>query len=140
MAGRGGLQQPKNPAPVSNPQSGARTDGGAGSKGQPVRVPTGGKYGEAKASAEQQGAAPMAAGGGGTVPAGGTGGGGQPPPVEGGVFGPTEQPNVNPGAGGDQNSPRQMAAQNPDQFLRVLYAQYPTAAIGALMRRGGTNA
>ena len=56
----------------------------------------------------------------------------------GGVFGPTQEPNV-PSSSPEMNSPRQMAATNPDQFLRVLYSQYPTAAIGALLRRGGTN-
>ena len=52
-----------------------------------------------------------------------------------GIFGPTEQPNVQPM--GDPNSPRQMLAENPDMFLRQLYSQYPTAALGALLRRGG---
>ena len=54
-----------------------------------------------------------------------------------GIFGPTEQPNVQPGA--TAGSPRQMAADDPQMFLRMLYSQFPTAAIGALLRRGGTN-
>ena len=138
--GRGGNQPPRNPAAVSTPGSGRRTDGGAGSKSQPLRVPSGGAYGQAGALEAQQRGAPLAAEGQapqgaarGGVPAGGAGQvpGGRPD----GVFGPTEQPNVGPQ--GDPNSPRQMLAENPDMFLRVLYSQFPTAAIGALLRRGG---
>ena len=134
--GRGGPRQPRNPAPVSNPGSGRRTDGGAGSTSQPLRAPAGGAYGERKATLEQQAAAPLA----GEGPTGGTGAP-APPMMPGGeapgAFGPTEQPNVS--AGGAVNSPGQVAARDPEQFLRVLYSQFPTAAIGALLRRGGTN-
>lgn len=135
--GRGGNQPPRNPAAVSNPGSGRRTDGGAGSKSQPIRVPSGGAYGQRKAATEQQAAAPMATEsvGGGTPAAGGA-------PIPGGrpegAFGPTEQPNVGPQ--GDPNSPRNMMAQDPMMMLRVLYSEFPTAAIGALLRRGGFNA
>ena len=136
--GRGGPRQPKNPAAVSTPGSGRRTDGGAGSKSQPLRIATGGAYGETKAATEQQKAAPLASGG----PTGGTGAPAPPIAPGGGVggrpegvFGPTEQPNVGPG--GDPNSPRQMLAENPEMFLRQLYAQFPTAQLGALLRRGG---
>ena len=137
--GHGGVRSPSQPAAVSVPGSGRRTDGGAGSKSQPLRVPSGGRYGERKAATEQQQAAPLE-GGSNTgaqppQPAGLSGGGVGEAPA--GVFGPTEQPNVNPA--GAVNSPKNMAAQNPDHFLRILYSQYPTAAIGALLRRGGTN-
>jgi hypothetical protein len=138
---RGGYRQPERPAAVSNPQSGARTDGGAGSKSQPIRVPSGGKYGERKAAEAQQAAAPMAAGGpapAGSVGGAGTAGGASALTGPTDVFGPTTQPNIPSGAM-PTNSPRQMAAENPDYFLRVLYSQFPTAAIGALLRRGGTN-
>jgi len=137
MAGRGGPRQPRNPAPVSNPGSGRRTDGGAGSKSQPLRAPSGGAYGERKATLEQQAAAPMAG-------AGPTGGAGAPaPPVapgappQGGVFGPTTQPNVP--SSGMVNGPMKDAASDPDHFLRILYSQFPTPAIGALLRRGGND-
>lgn len=66
MAGRGGYQAPNNPAPVSGPgQLSKRTDG---SPGQPIRVPTGGSYGEATNLENLQQAAPLASSGGGAVP------------------------------------------------------------------------
>lgn len=57
---RGGYRKPNNPAPVSGPGSlSRRTDGGPGSKQAMQEIRTG-KYGESKAIAEQQQAAPMA--------------------------------------------------------------------------------
>ena len=55
---RGGYRKPSNPAPVSNPGSGRRTDGGPT---QGVKQMTGGAYGEGKQLEELQSAAPMAA-------------------------------------------------------------------------------
>ena len=139
--GRGGNQPPRNPAAVSAPGSGRRTDGGAGSKSQPIRVPTGGAYGQTKAAEGQQAAAPMAGAsvaGGGGAPSGGQPPGSVPGGRPEGIFGATEQPSVQPGA--TVGSPRQMMAEDPQMFLRMLYSQYPTAAIGALLRRGGGNA
>ena len=127
--GRGGYRQPANPAAVSNPQSGARTDGGAGSTRQPLRVPTGGQYGEAKALREQQQGAPMAAGasgapsgpgGGAALLGGGMGEGVFGPSTSGGQPGPVADPNV-------------MVAQNPEMFLRVLAAKFPHPAIRRLV-------
>ncbi len=90
--GRGGYQQPKNPAAVSTPGSGRRTDGGAGSKKQPLRLPSGGAYGQRQAAQQQQQAAPLAAGAVG--PSGGGGGAPAAPPIEQvGAFGPTQRPN-----------------------------------------------
>jgi hypothetical protein len=61
---RGGYQRPSSPAPVSGPGSlSKRTDGG-----QPVRVPTGGQYGDASQLQQLQQAAPLAASGGGDAP------------------------------------------------------------------------
>ena len=138
MAGRGGNQPPNRPAAVSNPQSGARTDGGAGSKSQPLRVPTGGRYGEAQALTEQQQGAPLAAGpqggGGGPVPAGPAQG--APGMEQGGVFGPTTQPSVAPTPAG---GPRELMTEDPQMFLRVLYSEFPHPAIAALLRRTGSN-
>ncbi len=132
--GRGGARQPQNPAAVSNPQSGARTDGGAGSKSQPLRVPTGGKYGEAKALTEQQQAAPLAAGsvgpegpqGGGAPP-----GGGQPPQGPG-LFGPTQRPSepITTGALGAPDQPMLTA----DELLRVMYRKRPSPYLARLIR------
>ena len=125
--GRGGPRQPRNPAPVSNPGSGRRTDGGAGSKSQPLRVPTGGAYGEAGALKAQQQAAPLAAEG----PTGGTGA--PAPPIAqdggGGAFGPTQRPNESPSAPVTNNP----VAQNPQEALRVMYANFPHPAIKRLL-------
>lgn len=55
---RGGYQKPSNPAPVSNPRSGARTDG---SPVQAAKYMAGGSYGEGKQLQELQTSAPMAA-------------------------------------------------------------------------------
>lgn len=66
---RGGYRQPSNPAPVSGPgQLSRRTDGGPGGK-QPVRVPTGGDYGDATQLMKLQQDAPLAASPGGETAA-----------------------------------------------------------------------
>ena len=57
---RGGYRQPSNPAPVSGPGAlSKRTDGGGPGNQQPVRVPTGGSYGEATSLQGLQEAAPL---------------------------------------------------------------------------------
>lgn len=55
---RGGYQRPSNPAPVSNPGSGRRTDGGPTQAGRYI---AGGQYGEGRQLMGLQQAAPMAA-------------------------------------------------------------------------------
>ena len=132
----GGPRQPANPAPVSNPGSGRRTDGGAGSKSQPLRVATGGAYGESKALTEQQQGAPMAAGG----PTGPTGGaapgpaGGAAPPGGGGagLFGPTARPteSIMAGANGAPDQPQLTS----DELLRVMYQKRPSPYLARLLR------
>lgn len=68
MAQHGGSRQPANPAPVSGPgQLSRRTDGGPGNQQQPIRVPTGGNYGDAAAMMKLQQAAPLAESPGGQV-------------------------------------------------------------------------
>jgi hypothetical protein len=58
MAGKGGYQKPRNPAPVSGPgKLSRRTDGGPQAI---ANIGAGGKYGERKAMQEMQAAAPMA--------------------------------------------------------------------------------
>src|SRR5438552_2249541 len=55
----GGYRQPSSPAPVSGPGAlSQRTDGGPS---QPIRVPTGGQYGQAQQLQQLQKAAPLAA-------------------------------------------------------------------------------
>lgn len=59
---QGGYRQPNNPAPVSGPGAlSRRTDGGGPGNQQPVRVPTGGSYGDATQLQKLQQAAPLAA-------------------------------------------------------------------------------
>jgi hypothetical protein len=62
---RGGYQRPSNPAPVSGPGAlSRRTDGGPS---QPVRVPSGGKYGERQELENLQQSAPLSESPGGDV-------------------------------------------------------------------------
>lgn len=63
---KGGYRQPSNPAPVSGPGAlSKRTDGGGPGNQQPVRVPTGGSYGEATELGNLQQNAPLGASPGG---------------------------------------------------------------------------
>lgn len=67
--GHGGQRTPSSPAPVSGPGSlSRRTDSGPGAK-QPIRVPTGGAYGDATQLQQAQQGAPMGASAGGGSPA-----------------------------------------------------------------------
>ena len=56
---RGGYRQPNNPAPVATPQGGQRTDGGAGSKTQPLRRLPDADYGDNQQFVNQQQGAPL---------------------------------------------------------------------------------
>jgi hypothetical protein len=98
----GGYRQPGSPAPVSGPGAlSKRTDGPQGGGNQPVRVPTGGQYGDAQASRQAQQGAPMAE----------SAGGGQPPqagllaglslPQGASLADPSSQPGVPVTAGAD---------------------------------------
>ena len=122
---------PSGTPPVSNPQTGARTDGGAS---QPVRVPTGGPYGSRKELTEQQQSAPMA-----VAPPSATAA--PSPRQQGGVgnaqagvpmFGPTERPNEDPTTGLADPSSNPIAA-NPQLALRVIYGKFPHPAIARLI-------
>ena len=62
----GGYRQPSSPAPVSGPGAlSKRTDGPQGGGSQPVRVPTGGTYGQGQQLQQLQQGAPLAASPGG---------------------------------------------------------------------------
>lgn len=90
---RGGARQPSNPAPVSGPGAlSRRTDGGPGDQKQPIRVPTGGNYGDATQMLKLQQAAPLAASPGGDTAA--PAGAGLPLPEITPLNAPTEQPDV----------------------------------------------
>ena len=113
-------------APVSGPgRMSRRTDlGPAGSGGQPVRVPTGGAYGDAKAAREQQSGAPMQ-----SAPAG----------MTQGVFGPTARPGepVTDGAPlGPGASPEPVLADDPDMLLRAMYRATGHPDLLRLLQRG----
>ena len=129
---RGGARQPKNPAAVSTPGSGQRTDGGAGSKSQPLRVASGGGYGERQAAEAQQAAAPMAAGGPtGGAPAGaaGPGAGAGAPPLD--IFGPTGRPNEPVTQGlGNQGL---INPDDPDMMLKAIYQVFPHPSLARLL-------
>ncbi len=127
-----GSSQPKNPAPVSGPGAQSqRTDGGAGSKSQPLRVATGQDYGDAKEIEAQQKAAPLATT---SVPPTGDGGGVPqlpPGPGLGGIFGPSENPGTPLNAGLAQ--PGQQSPLDGETLVRILFDKYPSEYLARLM-------
>lgn len=127
--GHGGQRTPSSPAPVSGPGAlSKRTDGGPGAK-QPVRVPTGGAYGDASTLRADQQGAPMGASPGGdqAVPAGLLAG--LSIPTGPGLGAPTQQPGTpvtdgaaaGPGAGPEALG---LPAQQ-DQDMQALSAYLP---------------
>ena len=123
---RGGYRQPANPAPVSGPGAlSQRTDGGPGK--QPVRVPSGGAYGDRQQLQQLQQAAPVAASPGGDV--------GAPQPAQdltaglGGFGEPSQQPDTPVTAGaasGDGPGPEALGLPNQqDEDLRRLIVYLP---------------
>lgn len=128
--GRGGKRTPAHPAPVSGPGAlSARTDGGPG---QPVRVVSGGGYGDRKAMVEQQQAAPMQQGGP-SVPAAQPGQGQPQQGFSGPVvdpFGPSRRPGE-PATAGAASGPG-AAPPNPHEStvdaLQALIAVMPDLA------------
>ncbi|MEU3522336.1 hypothetical protein AB0E62_00410 [Streptomyces sp. NPDC038707] len=120
----GGYRQPSSPAPVSGPGAlSKRTDGGPA---QPVRVPSGGQYGDRQQLEQLQQAAPVAASPGGDV--------GTPEVVDPtasliGFDAPTQQPDVPVTAGatlGDGPGPEALGLPNqPDEDMRRLIAYLP---------------
>lgn len=125
--GHGGPRTPSSPAPVSGPGAlSKRTDGGPS---QPIRVPTGGQYGDATQLRQQQQAAPLAASPGGDA---------APPPgllagltlPQGVGFGePTQQPDTPVTAGaasGPGPGPEALGLPSQEgQDMRALAAYLP---------------
>lgn len=121
---RGGYRQPGNPAPVSGPGAlSKRTDGGPS---QPVRAPSGGKYGERQALEQMQQGAPVSASPGGDV--------GAPEPADltadlVGFDAPTQMPDTPVTAGaelGDGPGLEALGLPNePDDDMRRLVAYLP---------------
>lgn len=128
--GKGGRRQPAKPAPVSTPGSGRRTDGGAGSERQPLRLAPGQPHGARAEMAAAQQAAPMQAGAesaAGTAPAP-TGVPAPPPLPEGGIFGPSMQPDMPIRA----HSPN-MEPLDAESVIRILYSKRPTPWLARLL-------
>ncbi len=89
--GHGGQRTPSSPAPVSGPGSlSRRTDSGPG---QPVRVPTGGAYGDATQLRQIEQGAPMGASAGAQAPVPGLLAG-LSLPAGPGLGAPTQQPDT----------------------------------------------
>ena len=130
--GRGGPRQPAQPAAVSGPGAlSARTDGGAGSKRQPIRAASGGNYGEHGALESQQQGAPLpdeSGGSGGGASAGPSAAPSGGPP---GLFGPTNRPQEAITAGAITPGQNQL---DPDSLLRLLYAKRPSPYLARLLR------
>lgn len=113
----------------------ARTDGGV-----PTALPTGGDYGDRKALAEQQSAAPMdprqdAAGGGAQAA-------GRPAPGSqfgGSAFSPTQRPGEPMTAGTDwgagPGAPGPGLVDDPYELLRAIYRVNPSPQLERLMAR-----
>lgn len=135
---RGGYRKPANPAPVSTPQSGRRTDGGAG---QPIRVASQQAYGERKKLEAAQASAPMAAGGlalpdgSPAAPSGPTTPGqmlaSQEMLTPDQMFGPSQRPNEPLAPSG--MAPEEQALLPADLIIRKLYSIRPSPYLARLL-------
>ena len=131
----GGARVPARPAAVSGPGAlSQRTDGGPGSRTQPIRVAPGGAYGQTQAAEQQQAAAPMSAGGSRGAPAAGQSGPVAPPKD---IFGPTTMPQqpITAGVMGPQGG--EAIQPDPDMLLRQIVQKYPTPWMFRLLRQRG---
>jgi hypothetical protein len=125
---RGGYREPSKPAAVSGPGAlSARTDGGAGSKTQPIRRIPGQAYGEGQALVEQQQAAPLPV-------ARRT-----QQPTKLNIFSPTERPAepITEGAMlGPGSPPAQAIDEDANMLLAAMYQVYPSSIISELINQG----
>jgi len=121
--------------PVSGPGAQSqRTD--LSPAGQPIRVASGGKYGQRQALTQQQQAAPLASG---QDPLARRVDAANAPQVpDAGVFGPTQRPNEPITAGIPYGPGQNPAGQptDPDIVLQVLSQMIPHPEIYRLMRAG----
>ena len=106
-----------------------RTDLAPG--GQPVRVASGGAYGDRKRLESQQSAAPLASRANPTAPARVTPAATAAAPT---AFGPTQYPSEAPNAGTFQRS--SVLPEDPDMLLRVMYQINPNPYLLRLLQRG----
>ena len=125
---RGGYREPSKPAAVSGPGAlSARTDGGAGSKTQPIRRIPGQAYGEGQALVEQQQAAPLPV-------ARRT-----QQPTRLNIFAPTERPAepITEGAMlGPGSPPAQAIDEDANMLLAAMYQVFPSSIISELINQG----
>jgi hypothetical protein len=130
MAGKGGLQRPANPAPVSGPgKMSQRTDGGPG---QAQRDLTGGDYGDGKDFREIQSGAPMAQAPSAPPMGAGPGAGSQVAPP-GDLFRASERPDepltegapFGPGAGPEALSNPQAGQATIDADMAIIQSHMP---------------
>lgn len=111
---RGGYRQPAKPAAVATPQGGQRTDGGPGSKKQPLRRLPDADYGENQAFVEQQQSSPLPVA--------------EPMSITPNVFAPTERPGE-PGTEGvpiGEGSSGVKLTDNVDLMLQAMYEINPS--------------
>ncbi len=122
---------PANPAAVSGPGAlSQRTDGGPGSKTQPIRVAAGGPFGERQELEEAQRAAPLPDNRSGPGEAEGGAGPAPPPqPANEALFGPTTQP----GPGGPRPTGNSFIPPDPDLLLKTIYQAFPHPEIRRLV-------
>jgi len=125
---RGGYREPSKPAAVSGPGAlSARTDGGAGSKTQPIRRIPGQAYGEGQALVEQQQSAPLPV-------ARKT-----QQPTRLNIFAPTERPAepITEGAMlGPGSPPAQAIDEDANMLLAAMYQVFPSSLISELINQG----
>ena len=125
---RGGYREPSKPAAVSGPGAlSARTDGGAGSKTQPIRRIPGQAYGEGQALVEQQQSAPLPV-------ARRT-----QQPTRLNIFAPTERPAepITEGAMlGPGSPPAQAIDEDANMLLAAMYQVFPSSIISELINQG----
>ena len=130
---RGGYRQPSKPAAVATPQGGQRTDGGPGSKKQPIRRIPGQEYGKGQQLVKQQQAAPLPNTQGLSVPSQAG-----MPAQRPNVFGPTDRPSEPVTEGvpvGDGSFPIE-GNSDTNIFLAALYSVNPHPAIAELLNSG----
>ena len=123
--------------PVSGPGAlSQRTDLNA--QNQPVRVATGGAYGERKALESQQAGAPLASNTGSPSQAGGLPS--RPvaaPSTPNGIFGPTQRPDQSglTGAGLPGIPGSSVLPEDPDMLLRAMFSIAPNPYLLRLIQR-----
>lgn len=122
---------PANPAAVSGPGAlSQRTDGGPGSKTQPIRVAAGGPFGSRQELEDAQRAAPLPDNRSGPgIAEGGAGPGPPPQPAAEALFAPTGVP----GPGGPRPTGNSFIPPDPDLLLKTIYQAFPHPEIRRLV-------